>query len=153
MIYWAIFYHKMNNLSKKEIRVLVFGVFDIIHDGHRFFLKNAKKLGTDLTVAVATDVSVEKLKGTRPHNYQSIRMENIRNLGVADQVIIGDDALNDWVVIKKIRPDIVALGYDQNSLGEALSRYIDEAGLPISITVLEPLDDGSLHSSQLRDKL
>jgi FAD synthetase len=47
-------------------RVIAFGVFDGLHEGHRHFLREARKLGGRLTVAVAHDEAVVMLKGRRP---------------------------------------------------------------------------------------
>jgi cytidyltransferase-like protein len=49
--------------KKKITTVMVFGTFDGIHDGHRYFLNEAKKFGDKLVVAVAKDTTVKTLKG------------------------------------------------------------------------------------------
>ena len=41
-----------------ETKVMVFGTFDRLHDGHRFFLREAEKLGTTLFIVVARDSMV-----------------------------------------------------------------------------------------------
>jgi len=48
---------------KKLVKVLAFGTFDILHPGHEFYLKEAKKHGDILDVVVARDSTVEKIKG------------------------------------------------------------------------------------------
>lgn len=45
----------MRKLSKKFNRVMVFGVFDGLHPGHRAFLRQARKKGDKLIVVVARD--------------------------------------------------------------------------------------------------
>ena len=37
------------------VRVMATGVFDILHLGHLYFLREARKLGDELVVVVATD--------------------------------------------------------------------------------------------------
>ena len=45
------------------MKVVATGVFDIIHIGHAHFLNAAKKHGDSLTVIVANDATVRKMKG------------------------------------------------------------------------------------------
>jgi len=58
-------------MSNKEKIVLVFGTFDGLHDGHRFFLTEARKLGDRLIASVATDEIVERIK-----KQKSIQVDN-----------------------------------------------------------------------------
>jgi FAD synthetase len=93
-------------------RVMVFGVFDLLHPGHISFLKQAKKIGNFLIVSVARDVNVKKIKGKAPVFDEKKRVERIKQLKLANKVVIG--GLKDpWPHIVKENPDIIALGYDQ----------------------------------------
>ncbi|MFH1235930.1 MAG: M15 family metallopeptidase [Parcubacteria group bacterium] len=95
-------------------KVLAAGTFDLLHPGHIWFLTQAKKLGDHLTVIVARDVTVKKVKGIAPHQMEHQRAQALRNLGIADQVVIGGKN-NKLLAIKKVRPDIICLGYDQRA--------------------------------------
>ena len=44
-------------------RVMVFGSFDPLHDGHRSLFRQARKHGDELVVVVARDVNIARLKG------------------------------------------------------------------------------------------
>lgn len=101
-------------------KVLVFGAFDGIHGGHRYFLSEAKKKGTHLTVVVAPDVAVVALKGHFPARALAERMADVEALHIADCVVAGDEEAKNWGVLKRERPAIIALGYDQHGLQEAL---------------------------------
>ncbi len=95
-------------------RVLVFGVFDLLHQGHVNFLRQAKKLGDFLIVSVARDENVKRSKGHWPVLDEQERLHNVRNITFVDEVLLGGtDYKNAIMSIKKIKPDIVALGYDQ----------------------------------------
>ncbi|MDD4988831.1 MAG: adenylyltransferase/cytidyltransferase family protein [Candidatus Pacebacteria bacterium] len=107
----------LKNSAKK---VLVFGTFDGIHEGHRFFLREAKKIGAHLTVVVAPDIQVETLKKHSPRFPLKKRMNDLEEEKIADYVISGDETLGTWNVILENKPDVVALGHDQDSLGKAL---------------------------------
>ena len=87
------------------------GTFDILHMGHIHYLKEAKKLGDTLAVVVATDSTVRRLKH-EPINQQEIRLNLIKELKMVDEAHIGyeDDI---YEIVKEIKPDIIALGFDQ----------------------------------------
>jgi len=99
---------------KKNTKVMVFGVFDLLHPGHLNFFVQARGLGDSLTVSVARDVNVFKVKSQRPVHDEQLRMTNVSLLPVVDKVVLG--GLKDpWPHIVKEKPDVIALGYDQGS--------------------------------------
>lgn len=102
-------------------KVMVFGTFDIIHPGHEFFLKKAKKLGTYLTVVIARDETVHNLKGSPPRTSEDYRLINLKKFGIANKVILGS-LDNKLSVIEKEKPDVIALGYDQKFFVNALRK-------------------------------
>ena len=87
------------------------GTFDILHIGHIYFLKEAKKLGDELVVIVACDSTVRKLKH-EPVTPEKMRLQLIRELKIVDDAFLGqkDDI---YKIVEEIKPDIIALGYDQ----------------------------------------
>ena len=98
----------------KKIKVLVFGTFDLLHPGHRYFLKQAKQRGDYLVVVVARDENVKKIKSKLPKDSEKKRKQNLEALNYIDEVYLGHRDLRKkqkW--LKKIKPDIVCLGYDQ----------------------------------------
>ena len=131
--------------------VLVFGTFDLLHEGHKYFLREAKKLGGKLVVAVAPDSVVLTLKGSKPKISADMRVKNLKASFEADEVLIGDESLNSWRIVRKTSPDIIALGYDQKELKRDLEKYAREEKIAVEFRVLLPYGDGSLHSSGLRD--
>ena len=94
------------------IRVFAAGVFDFFHPGHRFFLQCARALGDELFVVIARDHNVLAQKGFFPHFSEEERLLAVQTSHLADRVFLGDreDFLKS---IKAVRPDIIALGYDQ----------------------------------------
>lgn len=102
---------KYHQLTKT---ILVTGVFDVLHSEHKKLLIAAKKLGGILLVGVETDARVRRLKGPgRPVNLLSLRLKNLRRLGIADQVFALPKQFNDLnhftALINQIRPDILAV--------------------------------------------
>jgi FAD synthetase len=93
------------------VKVMATGTFDLLHLGHIYYLKEAKKLGDLLVVVVATDSTVRKMKH-EPINSEEIRLSLIKELKIVDKAYIGykDDM---YEIVKEIKPDIIALGFDQ----------------------------------------
>lgn len=109
----------MNQKSQSIKKVLCFGTFDIVHPGHIYFLKQAKKYGDFLTVVIARDLTVLKVKGRIPKNHERKRLREIEELSIADRVILGDE--NDpYKIIERVEPDIICLGYDQKAFVDGL---------------------------------
>jgi len=72
--------------TKDKKIVFTNGCFDILHVGHIRYLKEARKLGDVLIVAVNSDSSVRKIKPLRPINSQSERAEVLASLEMVDFV-------------------------------------------------------------------
>lgn len=94
-------------------KVLVGGVFDILHFGHIHFLKEAKKLGDHLVVALESDKNVKRLKGKkRPIHGQNQRREMLESLAFVDEVIILSDKMTDLdyqTLVKRVHPFAIAI--------------------------------------------
>jgi FAD synthetase len=93
------------------VTVMATGAFDILHMGHIYFLKEARKLGDRLVVVVARDVTVRRLKH-EPITSEEIRLGLIQELEVVDEAVLGSED-DMYAVVEEIHPDIIALGYDQ----------------------------------------
>lgn len=132
--------------------VMVFGTFDIFHPGHRSFLRQAKKCGNYLIVVVARDKTVEQVKKHTTINNEKKRKETIRESGLVDEVILG--SLKDkYAVIKKHKPNVICLGYDQKFFIDKLEEKIAEFGLKkTKIFKLKPFKPEMYKSSKLRKR-
>ena len=106
-------YEALKNIRRDSLKVvLAGGVFDIIHPGHIHTLKAAKALGNILVVAIATDKTAQKMKKRIPLHNQELRCELVDCLSMVDVAIIGHE--NDiFETVKLVKPEIIALGYDQ----------------------------------------
>lgn len=109
-------------------KVLAFGTFDIFHKGHENFLNQAKKFGDYLTVIIARDSTVQKVKGKLPKNNELERLKAVVSSHIADKVILGD--LKDkYKIINRYRPDVICLGYDQVAFTKNLDKKLHEFNL------------------------
>lgn len=131
-------------------KVLVLGTFDQLHLGHFYFLKKAQKYG-HLFVVIARDQTVKKLKGKGPLQNEKERLKAIKKLKIARQVILG--SLKDkYLVIKKIKPETICLGYDQKFFTQNLKRKIKKFGLKTEIIRLKSYKPKIYKSSLLQTK-
>ena len=100
-------------LRRGSLRVvLAGGVFDIIHPGHIHTLKAAKALGDILVVAIATDKTAQKMKKRIPLHNQELRRELVDCLSMVDIAIVGHEK-DIFETVNLVKPEIIALGYDQ----------------------------------------
>ena len=93
-------------------KILCFGTFDGLHPGHISFLKQAREYGDYLTVVIARDENVKKIKGEYPLEDEKKRFKNIKENSLVDVVLLGKKDLS-YEIISEIKPDVICLGYDQ----------------------------------------
>jgi len=137
---------------KKKKTVMAFGAFDLLHAGHMHFLRQASRYGGYLVVVVARDKTVEELKGNAPTRNENERLEKVSRLGFVDKAILGDKENNKYDVIRRARPDIICLGYDQRSFTAGLEKWLDSMGLDIEIVRLEPYKAHKYKTSIIKQK-
>lgn len=111
--------------------VMTNGCFDILHAGHVQYLEQAKRLGDKLVVAINSDASVTRLKGTaRPINNLDDRVAILAALRCIDWVVPFDGSIDEdgnfqdtpLDIIRLIRPDVLVKGADysiSNIVGSA----------------------------------
>jgi FAD synthetase len=105
-------------------KVVCAGTFDHLHLGHINFLIQAKALGDELIVIVARDETVKKIKGFSPTDSEGTRRHNVENTGIPNLVVLGNLGADLFQILREIKPDIIALGYDQRvSEKEILERF------------------------------
>jgi len=104
---------------------MVFGTFDIFHKGHENFLSQARRKGDFVIVVVARDKTVLNIKKKRTVNDERKRLRILKYSRLADRVILG--SLSDkYLIVKKYKPDVICLGYDQKAFTTDLARKLKE---------------------------
>ena len=129
--------------------VLVFGTFDGLHGGHRFFLREARKNGEKLIASVAADEVVMELKSRAPKQGLAERMAVLMQSKLVDEAVAGDTVRGNWSALKNYHPDIIAVGHDQTRLEEKLREFIEKENLPIEVIRIRALDPDRFHSHLL----
>ena len=129
--------------------VMAFGTFDLLHPGHKYFLRTAKKFGACLIVIIARDRTVKEVKGRMPYHSEKQRQRGVSGLKLANKVIIG--SLTDkYAAIKKYRPNIICLGYDQTSFTNQLRAGLNKLKLKTKIIRLKPFRPRKYKTSILK---
>ena len=123
-------------------RVLAVGVFDLLHAGHLHYMEQAKSLGDYLVVVVAHDDTVRKRKH-EPVTGQDLRRRMVEGLKPVDEAVIGNPPdVPIFDILPDVKPDIIALGYDQEHAEERIRASLDERGLGhIKVVRVEGLSD------------
>ena len=133
-------------------KVLAFGTFDILHLGHIYFLKEAKKLGKKLTVVIARDENVKRIKGKKPLHNEKERAEILKALKFVDKVVLGDKK-NFLKKIIEIKPDIIVLGYDQKVNKEKLEEVIKSCNKKIKVMRVGKFKDHKYKTSKIKERI
>lgn len=127
--------------------VVTGGVFDVIHVGHVGALAEARKLGDLLVAVVATDRTVERMKGKPPVFPAEMRRALVESLKPVDAAILGYEELSFEQVIQDVMPDIVAVGHDQESVERSVKEIVESKRLPIKVVRLPKVQKVGLESS------
>jgi len=139
----------MEQKKNNNHQVMIFGTFDIVHAGHLHMFKEAKKYGDCLSVVVARDINVEKIKGLGALHNEEERLDFLKNIKLIDQVVLGDKS-DAYKVIKELKPGVIALGYDQKVYVDNLEQAIVDFGLNTRIVRLTPYQENRLKSNKIR---
>ena len=121
-------------------KVITYGTYDLLHQGHTNLLRRAKALGDYLIVGVTSD-SFDRERGKlNVRNNVLERVENVRNTGFADEVIIEDYIGQKVDDIQRYGIDIFAIGSDWEGKFDYLKEFCEVVYLPrtegISSTLL-----------------
>jgi FAD synthetase len=130
--------------------VLAAGVFDLLHYGHIRYLEEAKKIGglkTRLVVIVARDETVRRLKGIDPIIPEDQRRAVIEALKVVDEALLGFEDMDLDRVLQQIKPDIVVVGHDQNTIRAQVEKIKKAKELDIKIIQISQFGEDDLNSS------
>lgn len=121
-------------------KVITYGTYDLLHQGHINLLRRAKELGDYLIVGVTSD-SFDRERGKlNVRNNVLERVEAVKATGYADEIIVEDYIGQKIDDIQKYDVDIFAIGSDWEGKFDYLNEYCKVVYLPrtegISSTML-----------------
>ncbi len=121
-------------------KVITYGTYDLLHQGHVNLLTRAKALGDYLIVGVTNDNFDRERGKLNVRNNVLERVEAVKATGLADQIIIEDYVGQKIDDVLKYDVDVFAIGSDWEGKFEYLKEYCDVVYLPrtegISSTML-----------------
>ncbi len=125
-------------------RVLATGTFDLLHPGHVLYLTEARSLGDELYVIVARDSMIKHKP--KPIIPEEQRLIMVNALKIVDRAVLGSET-DMFKPLKDIRPDIVAIGYDQTYDTGELEVNLREHGFDAKVVRIDKSKTCELCSS------
>ena len=144
---------KLTFLGRDAFKVvLVGGVFDLIHPGHIHTLKAAKAQGDVLIVVIARISTAAMIKKDRRiYHDEKLRAELVSSLRLVDLAILGREGTL-YETVEHIKPDVIALGYDQAHSEKDVADNCQKRNLTVRVVRLNtPVP--STKSSEIKDYL
>lgn len=117
---------------------MVFGTFDMLHEGHLDLFRQAKALAPDVTLitSVSRDSAAARVKGALPRRPEHERLALVAACELVDEAVLGDEE-GYLAHIADSKPDIIALGYDQEGeYVQSLEEDLRRVGLSTKVTRL-----------------
>ena len=100
------------SLMNTDIRVITFGTFDLLHQGHLHILRRARALGNYLIVGISTDKLNYEKKKQYPVISESNRIDLVSELKCVNEVFLEESLELKRHYIKKYKADILVMGDD-----------------------------------------
>ena len=116
-------------MKKTYKKGMIFGTFDGLHPGHLYFIEKTLRLAKNVVIVVARDRTVKEVKKKLPHNNEKERLTEIRKAFPQVKARLGNSDRDKYKVIEEEKPDLICLGYDQNSFDKGLEDELKERGL------------------------
>jgi FAD synthetase len=130
-------------------KVMAFGTFDILHEGHKHYLLEAKGFGEYLIVIVARDTNILKFKGQKARNDENFRLAEVKKLDFVDEALLGHKG-NIFEVLEEFNPDVICLGYDQRTVDvNKLNEELQKRNLKAEIVRAKPFKENVYKSSKM----
>ena len=105
-------------------KVITYGTYDLLHEGHVNLLLKAKALGDYLIVGVTNDNFDRERGKLNVRNNVLERVEAVRALNIADQIILEDYVGQKIDDIQKYDVDIFTVGSDWIGHIDYLNEYV-----------------------------
>ena len=132
-------------------KVLTFGSFDPLHEGHRQAFLQSRAHGEYLIVVVARDSTIVQQKQRQPQVGEKERLQAVAGAEAVDEARLGEVEPEDYALLRELDFDVLALGYDQTPSDEEARRRLHAAGKEqVTLIRLEPYKPELFKSKYLR---
>jgi FAD synthetase len=128
---------------------MTFGTFDHLHAGHEHYLREASKHGHEMITVLARDETVKKVKGELPDHNEIERKQKIEESNIDTKVVLGNIG-DKYEVIRKFKPDVICLGYDQYTFTQKLQKELIDQKLNTEIIRIKPYKPEVFKSSLIK---
>ena len=133
-------------------KIIAFGTFDGLHPGHIYYLEQAKKFGK-LTVVIARDLTVKKIKGRKTLFNEKERKKMIESLKAVNKAVLGSKKGKKFDLLKKFKPDLIVLGYDQKPSIKELKKELKKMKLKTKVKRIKSWQPKKFKSTKLKKKI
>jgi FAD synthetase len=123
------------------VTVFAAGCFNRVHPAHLRLLRRARTLGEKLVVVLSNDAHNKKSNAVPA----VLRKRALEAFGVADEVVVGDPH-GFAATLRRVRPDILVLGYDQRLPDEETEREVEKLGVEVVVMPWFPGKENSAAS-------
>lgn len=109
--------------EERMVKVITYGTFDLLHEGHYRLLQRAKQLGDYLIVGVTSEEYDQARGKLNVIDSLMTRIENVKKTGFADEIIVEESQGQKFRDIKKYNIDIFTVGSDWTGQFDYLKDY------------------------------
>ncbi|MDV3277668.1 MAG: FAD synthase [Nitrososphaerales archaeon] len=129
---------RLTDKGRAKVKVVfIGGSFELIHPGHLHTILQAKNLGDVLVAVVARDTTIRRRKHREPITTENERLNLLSSLRAVDAAMLGVEG-DIYVTLEKVKPDVVALGYDQYHAEEEIAKEAARRGMRLRVFRLRP---------------
>ncbi len=134
--------------------VIVSGTFDGVHEGHKNYFQQARTYGHRLVCIIGRASVVKRIKGAYPKNNAKERIALVKACPEIDQVYLGIDGSDDEVFdfVASLKPDVIALGYDQTAYTENLEKEMKKRGVDVEVKTMQPFHPETYKNSKIKKR-
>ena len=104
-------------------KVITYGTFDLLHEGHYRLLERAKALGDYLIVGVTSEAYDQARGKLSVVDSLAVRIENVKKTGFADEIIVEESPGQKVQDVKKYQVDIFTVGSDWTGSFDYMKDY------------------------------
>lgn len=132
-------------------KVLTFGSFDPLHEGHKQAFRQSRAYGNYLIVVVARDSTIVQQKQRQPQAGEKERLQAVAAAEGVDEARLGEVNPEAYALLGELDFDVLALGYDQAPSDEEVRRHLQAAGKgQVEVVRLTPYKPELFKSKYLR---